>query len=74
MFASSQEASRSRSIDRLFKRGVTKELVFGEAELSFNVQKVFTGLFGSFYTVWLCSEPFPRAYVHNERGFFSRTR
>ena len=42
MFASSQEASRSRSIDRLFKRGVTKELVFGEAELSFNVQKAMT--------------------------------
>lgn len=42
MFASSQETSRSRSIDRLFKRGVTKELVFGEAELSFNVQKAMT--------------------------------
>lgn len=42
MFSASQETSRSRSIDRLFRRGVTRELVFGEAELSFNVQKAIS--------------------------------
>eukprot|EP00040_Diaphanoeca_grandis_P025049 m.138360 g.138360 ORF g.138360 m.138360 type:complete len:508 (-) comp29986_c0_seq1:214-1737(-) len=39
LFSASQQHSNSGAIELLYKRGVTKELVFGTAELSFNVQK-----------------------------------